>query len=116
MRTGQRNTPVAIYQFTETGADADTNLPVMSRTVWKSNIFCHVDSRRGKEISVDGQPTSEAFVRFHFQSLDITGMTELMQIDVEGRTYDVKAIMPDMNYHEMTLVDAVQRVRPTGRP
>lgn len=113
MRSGTKNCYVSVMRAVET-TDAATNAPIFTFSLWK-NAWAHAETRRGREVAIEGQPVAESYTRFEFDYLDVAGITELDVIDYEGARYSITGLLPDMDTKTWYRVDAVYRPPGTGR-
>ena len=109
MRSGSKNAVVTIFRNTETGRDPDSNNPIYGPVAWKTDLFCNMTPRRGREIVIDGKVGAETYMKFDFEYYDVEGIDETMFIVHEGVTYDIKAILRDAALKDYTAVDTISR-------
>lgn len=116
MRSGKKNSVVSIYRMVESGVTGGLNSAVFTPTLWKSELFCIMTSRRGKEVVIEGQVQAETYKRFEFELFDVEGIEETMFVrDEAGLDYDIKTITGDDSGKDWIIVEAVLKRAPTGR-
>lgn len=96
-------------QRTATGRDPNYNTPIYSETAWKTDVFCNITPRRGRENVVEGQAVAETWIKFDFEYFEVEGITTEMWIVHESVAYDISAILSDLALKEWTSVDTVRR-------
>lgn len=103
---GTRRVAVTVEQLTQTGTDPDTNTPINSWAPWRSDLLVEVRARRGAEFfGTDNQRYSQTIFRLIFDYFDAEGLDAVMRIQMEGRTFDIKNIMPDYTRKMETIVE-----------
>lgn len=118
MRTGSQRNPITIQRQVQVGKDK-LNSPIFVWSNWRAEIFCEVETRRGKEQfdPIANIRYSEEVWRFRTRYDEVVGADTSMRIIHEGSTFNIKAILPDGQRHddcviEATVQDAVLGSRP----
>ena len=75
---------------------------------WRPDIFCEVTVKRGKEwFDPNGNKRlSEDVWQFRTRYDEVLGISADMQIVHENNVYDIKALLPDGQYHRDIIIEA----------
>jgi SPP1 family predicted phage head-tail adaptor len=106
MRNGVRRNKIEIQHKVETGVD-DLQQKIYA---WQAFVspFVEIVAKAGQEHF--DQQTKQLFsqikYRFRCNFLDVDGVDTTMRITFESKTYDIRAILPDLQRREDCVIEA----------
>lgn len=107
MRIGSQRGIFTLQRRVQVGVTA-SNEPNFVWTDWRPEIFCEVTVKRGKEwFNPTGNVRlSEDVWQFRTRYDEVLGIDASMRIFHENNYYDIKAILPDGQYHRDCIIEA----------
>lgn len=110
MRVGELKNLLTIQRKVQVGATS-MNEPLMVWHDWRTDIWCGVFVKRGREHYdyMTKQRISEEVWQFRVRFDEVVGIDNSMQILHEGNVFDIKAIIPDGQNRDDCLIEAILR-------